>query len=204
MSKNLDKPITENWFFDKFWTEEGTFSDSGFAAGYLVLGNAGGGCGLLSVMLLTEQWWLWSIAMVLYFTVLNGLIFVGKLSPLYKVNNVRYYADGSNYDNYYSRRYNENYAESSRTLLYQIMALPPEDRKLFPRDLMATLSRDLLPTARYEINKGLEEMLNDIEVRNAQRKLMEQKAIYHEGVIAAIESARENIQIETNTLKDFQ
>jgi hypothetical protein len=91
----------------------------------------------------------------------------------------------------------------SADLLRKVRELPAEDQRLFPAGIVETLSRDLLPAERRKINQGIWDTLEEIKQRNLHRREMEQRAIPTEGVLAALEDARTNVKVETDTLRDF-
>lgn len=91
----------------------------------------------------------------------------------------------------------------SQTLYRKVMALPAEDRALFPHNLIDTLLRNLLIMERYKINAGIAKALTEIDERNKQREYMARRAIPTEDILAALERAHEHVKVDTDTLKEF-
>jgi len=195
----VERAWTESRVFHPFIDQDGDITEfmmgTHFTVGLLSLFG-----GILWIGMDPVHWPISASVLVFLSLVIHGGPYLGKLSPLTKIDNAQLTDKGTVHNRY---SYDENWVEGSRDLIYKILDLPKEDQRLFPNDLVTMLSRDLLPKARYEINAGLSNTLAEIRQRNEQRRIMEQKAISHEGVLAAIESTRQNLQIETQTLKEY-
>lgn len=113
-----------------------------------------------------------------------------RLSPLMKMDNESGYQGHMN-------------IAGSRDLLRQVLALPPEDQRVFPVGLYDTLARDLLSDDREKVNAGIQKTLNEIKTRNSKRAKAMMSAVPTEHIVQMLEETHQHVKIETDTLEEM-
>jgi len=91
-----------------------------------------------------------------------------------------------------------------RTRAREYFSLPPEDRRLYPDNVIELMrDPDLTSQQKHDLDTSLSNLYADILERDRQKRLLEKRHIDLSGVMAEIESNRRYIKIDTDTYKEF-
>lgn len=104
-----------------------------------------------------------------------------------------------------SEPYSYSYTYDLNARAKEYFSLPPEDRSLYPHDIINTLrDPDLTEKQLEDLNRSMASIYNGIQEREDEKRLLSKREVDIDSLIEEMNDAKNSVAIETKTYREYR